>query len=1114
MRQYILIIILIFSSKALLSQISYSDNSVLKEGKWIKVSAQTDGIHAVTYAQLQSWGIASPENVAIYSNGGYMLPEMNSEYYPGDLQKIAVFHAKDAQGRNAVFFYSTGTVKWSFNEKRSIFTHQINNYSNKTFFYITADLPKSPAPSNKMNANVETTLVLDYFDELKYYEHQNLNIHRSGNIWYSDRIMRSASKTVSFSFPNVISTRKATMTISGAAASSQESYHHILLNGNAFNTIYLGQVELDYTQPTFADYSFSPSNELNFKITYETDASSGDSWLDYIAVNVQSKLKLTDSQLTFRNKVAKNYDLIGYEIEAPSQNMVLWDVSNFHLPSKVEYRYQNGIVSFTDKGQEINTYVAFIPDQGTFPEPEFVEEVKNQNIHGLPQFEMIIVSHPDFISAAETLAEFHRQNEKLKVLVLDINQVYNEFSSGLPDKTAIKNMLRMFYNRGKNTATAPKYLLLMGDGSYDNLNLYGTKSNFIPTYQSAFIGSGLTDTYVSDDYFGLLDDDEGGLRGNLDIGIGRIPCQTLNEAMIVVNKSINYSKPETMGEWRNVVAMLADDEDGNQWMGQTEEMTNIINENSPGFYFEKIYFDAYRQTSSSSGDSYPDATSAIANRINKGALIVNYIGHANETALASEKVVDISNISSWGNKNKLPIFVTATCEFSRYDDDKMSAGESALFHQAGGGVALFSTTRKVWSGSNKDLNKSFYNFVFQHDEQGKNLRMGDIIRYAKNAMSINDYNKRSFALLGDPALRLAFPHYSVSTTRINGKSLEDSVRIGALGNVTIEGEVLDNNNDRVPKLTGKVYVTVFDKETDAQTLGNDGGRKFNFKVQNNVIYKGTSTVSDGKFSFSFIVPKDITYNLGNGRILYYFSNDTIDGNGSNDQFLIGGSDDNPVTDNAPPQIDIYLNNHDFKSNDKVSSSALLLINLFDESGINTVGTGIGHDLIAILDDDYLNTIVLNDFYTADLNTYKSGKVVFPLNNLSPGLHKLMVRAWDVNNNSSYNEIQFYVEEGFEIISINNAPNPVDWQTTFNITHNLPGDNFNVKLEIFNIRGFLVHEATEMLSSNESTTVSMRWDVADIKYNTVNDRILIYRVTMTNLDGLNATGNGKLLLNKF
>lgn len=1107
----LLFTILLLLTKTIFPQNQHKTSSVLSEGKWIKISATAEGIHSVSYEKLKEWGISSPENIAIFSNGGFMLPQNNNETYPDDLEKIPVIHKKNHQGKDAIFFYSNGSIEWKYNSNKEIFTHHINLYSDKTYFYLTDDEQKSNIPEQKSKTETNIGATLNYFDDLQFHELERINIHRSSNVWYSDRIMASSSKTYSFSFPNILTDFEATLNISSAAASSKESYHHIDLNNTRIGSNKLISRKIDYVSPIQKTFKFSPSNEITFKVSYETVASSGDSWLDYLSINARSILKIDNEQILFRNREALNFEAISYKITTNSPNVLVWDVSNFSKPLNVTNTYNNGEITIIDSGKQINTYVAFIPEKKGFPEPEFVEEVANQNLHSLPQYEMIIVTHPNFMEASEKLAEFHRSSDNMKVLVVDLFKIYNEFSSGLPDLTAIKNMLRMFYNRGKSSSIQLKYLLLMGDGSYDNRNFNKEKSNFIPTYQSGMIGS---NSYISDDYFGLLDENEGGLYGDLDIGIGRIPCQTLEEAMIVVNKSIQYSQPENMGDWRNIIGLLADDEDRNQWMQDSESLINIIESNFSGFYFDKIYFDSFRQIPTASGPSYPDATIAIANRVNRGALLINYIGHANETALASEKVLEISDINKWVNNNKLPVFITATCEFSRYDDDKMSAGESVLFHPTGGSVALFSTTRLVFSGGNRNLNETFFRFVFKHDEHGKNLRMGDVIKLSKRELLKSDNNKRSFALLGNPALRIAFPQYKVNTKSINNQNPSETKSIGALEKVTIDGEILSPNGIKADAINGIVNIRVLDKKSEVQTLGNDGEIPFKFSTQNNIIYQGISSVTNGDFSFSFIVPKDISYNTGNGLIMYYFSNDTIDGNGSTANLIIGGSSTNPVIDNQAPEIDLFLNNYDFKTHGKISSSALLLVDLFDESGINTAGTGIGHDMIAILDNDYNNIMVLNDFYSADLNTYKSGKVLYPLNNLSPGQHTISVKVWDIHNNSSQKEIEFTVEEGFEITSVYNTPNPVEWQTTFKINHNLPGSIFETKVEIFNLKGYKIYEKTETLSSAESTELSLYWDTSEANLINGADKILIYRIGLQNKEGFKAVGTGKMIMNVF
>lgn len=1131
MKHNILLLTLLFVLFSAPGFAEYKTNSVLSSGKWIKVSTQKDGIHKITYKQLENWGISSPANVSIYSNGGYMLPKMNNVDYPDDLTQISVFHSKDNDNNDAVFFYSTGNVKWEFDFSRNIFLHEQNLYSAQTFFYITSDGSKSAYPENKdiPEGNEETTF--NTFNDFKLYEYENINLLKSGRRWFSDEIIQSSSKNYTLNFSNTNTASDATLTVVAAAESSTNTYLEITVNNNRLEDLEFSRVTNTYGKATDEenDITINASNQYNINLSYVVSSGTGTSWIDYLIVNQTSNLVLDEDQLSFRQKEAQKYTQVKYQINSSNADVRIWDISNPLNIKNIDYSNTSNSIQFIDLGGSIAEYVIFNPKHKDIPETEFVSDIENQNIHGLPIYDFVIVSHPDFLSASETLADYHRENDDMTVLVLSIDEIFNEFSSGLPDVSAIRNMSRMFYKR-KTESDSLRYLLLMGDGSYNNRDFNSIYSNYIPTYQSK--ESLDDDSFVSDDYFALLDDNEGEASGLIDIGIGRIPCQTLEEAEIVVNKTTNYLNEDAFGDWRNVVTFLADDEDYNQHMSDTESLVNIIESRYPGFYADKIYFDAYSQITTSAGPKYPDVTEAINQRVEEGTLILNYMGHANEISMAHEDVLTINDIQSWGNKNKLPVFVTATCEFSRFDDNFMTAGEEILFNGAGGGVALFSTTRLVYASANAQLSRHFYNSVFMQDSEGNNFRMGDIMRRAKNNTSGN--NKRNFSLLGDPALKLAFPQYHVETKKINNVEIrdtmllqriyrngiwdidsvyviKDTIKIGALDKVTVNSEVVDHIGNKLSNFNGTVTAIVYDKAIQAQTLANDGGNPYEYTAQSNIIYKGTSTVTDGEFEFTFIVPKDIAYNIDMGKIYYYTHDGVDDGNGAFDVFSIGGTSENPFIDNSPPEVSLYLNNESFNSFDKVSSSALLMINMFDESGINTVGTGIGHDIVATLDGDYSNPIVLNDYYSSQLNSYQHGQVLFPLNNLSVGEHILSVKVWDVQNNSTVEEISFIVEEGFEITSVLNYPNPVEFDTKFLISHNLPGDNFDVNIEIFTLRGMKVHEIQEPVGSYGTLQARVRWDITDTNYPLDKERILVYRVTMENAEGLKATGAGKLFL---
>ncbi|MDA3880047.1 MAG: type IX secretion system sortase PorU [Prolixibacteraceae bacterium] len=1087
---------------------NYKSRSVLATGNWIKVATADAGMHKITYQSLNSWGITKPENIAIYTNGGYLLSEYNNQDYPDDLTKIPVVHGKDNNNNDCVFFYSTGIVKWVYNNKTGLFEHIQNLYSDNTYFFITSDLQKSDKPVMKSKTNEKADTVLTTFNDYKLYEKEFINIHESGRIWYSDLLISPSGTNISFEFDQNTD-QEATYTLSASANAEIASKLFITLNGSIVDSISFQSEKIDHVKPTQKIQTVNASSKMNFRLDYTSGEKSGKAWIDYLTVNRNVKLVQNNDQLAFRNIEAVKHQWVEYEIASDNQELILLDITDPLNMQQVNFESSSNSSRFVDDGGKIKNYILFNPLGNSIPTVSFVENVENQNIHAEPDYDMIIVTHPDFVLASKRLADFHFENDKLKVLVLETPKIYNEFSSGAKDVSGIRNMVRFFYNKAEVNGNKLKYVLLMGDGSYDNKGVSNsTTSNFIPTYQSGLSSDGSSVT--SDDYFALLDINEGALNGKIDIGIGRIPCENINDANLVVDKTINYTSPENFGNWRNIISFWGDDEDNNKYMIDTERLVSIVNENSSGFYIDKIYFDAFKQVSSSEGDTYPEANKRINQQVNDGALILNYMGHANTLSIAHEKVLTLSDISLWNNQGKLPVFVTATCEFSRFDDSKKSAGEEILFHPVGGGVALFSTTRLVYSNSNFALSANFYANAFKKDESGKNLRMGDIMRLAKNA-TYDSGNRRSFALLGDPALRLAFPTLKVNTTSINGLVVDEPVQVGALEKVVIEGEVTNSENKLLNNYNGAVDIIVYDKELSTKTLANDGGQPYEYKIQNNIIYKGKVSVKNGIFNFAFVVPKDISYNIGNGNIYYYTYNDSIDGHGYCDKIIIGGSASNPVIDNTPPEIQLYINNENFRNHDDVASNALLIVKLYDESGINVVGTGIGHDAVAILNDDLTNQIILNDFYEAAENSYQNGTIIYPLSDLEPGENKLSVRIWDVQNNSSTTDIYFNVNEEFKITGLSNYPNPVHTNTTFSIEHNLPGQIFDAQLEIFNLSGQKIHQLNKKISSNNTVNNTISWDKSSSSTRLANNSILVYRLLLQNNSGEKAIGTGKMII---
>ncbi len=1088
--------------------------SVLASGKWIKIQTKDKGIYKITFDQLKSWGFSNPDQVSMYGNGGYMLPVLNKDIRFDDLNAYPVFKGKDNAGKDCLFFYSTGSLSIIEDAITGILTHKQNYYSTETYFYLSDQgTPKIITKTAELTDNSDTTI--NSFTNYALYEKELVNKLSSGSQWFGEEFSPGGSQTVSLTLDNPDLSKSAQFSVSTAARSSASSYMNVTVNGASVNAISFQALDVTDATSNFADQQISkfsgivPSKDLQVKLTYSASNSSSNAWLDYVSVNYQSSLKMNTDVYLFRGKgVDGTVGVSEFVLSGASATTKIFDVTDINNAFEVPAVYLDGQLKFKSNSAITREYVAFNPG-GTIPVPEWVGTIANQNLHAADLSEMIIVSNSDLVSAANELADFHRTTDGMSVQVVTPDVIYNEFSGGLPDPSAFRNYFRMCYDLGKQSGkNTLKYILLMGDGSYDNRNILGKNHNLLPTFQSDNSLSP-TKSFVTDDFFVFLDQDEGGSQGIVDLGIGRIPAGSLDVAESVIAKIKNYYEQKSMGNWRNVLTFIADDEDNNTHMSQADELASTVNKTYPSFFTDKIYLDAYKQISTSGGEMYPDVTVAINSRVKQGTLIMNYTGHANEQFLADEKVLDVSVINKWSNTNKLPIFVTATCEFSRFDADATSAGEEILFNPIGGGVGLFSTTRLVYSGANSTLNKAFFKYVFETDEQGKNLRLGDVMQKAK-ATANTGINQLNFTLLADPAMRLAIPGYQVKTTSIDGKNVDtqtDTIR--TLSVVTVKGFVADNNGAKLTSFNGEIIPTVYDKAMQVETLGNGGQTPMSYSVQNNVIYKGLANVKNGEFEFSFFVPKDISYKIGKGKILYYAYNETIDAQGYFDGFYVGGASDITVSDTKGPDVKLFLNSDSFKDGDQVSASSVLIANISDENGINTSGTGIGHDITAVLDGDNSNIMVLNDYFEADKDVYTSGKIVFPLTGLSEGKHTLVVKVWDVFNNSTEVEISFVVKDDFRIETISCYPNPMWEQTQFIFTHNHPDETFDIRLEVFSSSGTQMDVYKTTVGSSGLESLPFEWTPAS-RLVKMKQGVYIYRITATTNDGKVSSGSGRLV----
>lgn len=1113
--------------------LSYASNSLLASGLWYRMKVDRDGIYRITYNQLTELGFSDPSQVRIFGKGGAMLPEENDAPKTDDLEENAIWFEKGNDGifnqGDYLLFYGKGPGDWHYDSLRKEFIHRPHLYATEAVYFITDQAGEGLEVPSAPSSTLPPTRTVTTFDDYQVHESDMQNLIHSGRQWLEPMSIINPKHLV-FSFPNLHTAVPVRVSAQLAARSSASTGFTVRVNDTELFSVPIGAVNMgsyasDYAKENEKSATLTVSqDEVTVTLQYHHQGiTSSACWIDWVRVNAVRELIMTGDQMHFRNAGTAGPDEVSrFILSEASSGLSVWDVTQPTRPVRMEGTFSENQFRFTAETPEIKEYIAF--RQENFHEPEIeTTPLPNQNLHGSTPADLIIVSHPDFLPHAQDLADHRRTHDRLRVLVVTPEQIYHEFSSGMPDVSAIRNFIKMLYDRAEEPDELPRYLLLFGDGSYDNRSSDPGNPNFILTYQSSNSFSP-TRSFVTDDFFGLLDDDERVSSGLLDLGIGRLPVSTPEQARAVVDKIIGYDSMSRAGNWRNVLCFIGDDEDYNIHMRDADILATYIDTTYYVFNINKIYLDAYPQVSTPNGQRYPEVNEAINRQMEKGTLIMNYTGHGNDRGLAHEAILGKSDIGSWSNEDRLPLFITATCEFSRFDDvektlagefsTRTSAGEMVLLNPLGGGIALLTTTRLVYSSPNFVLNRNFYRYVFERKADGSYPRLGDVLKQTKNA-SGSSINNRNFTLLGDPSMRLAIPEMQVITEEINGQSLAfPPDTLNALGLVTVSGYLADAQGNELTGFEGILHATVYDKEREVETLDNDGYGPMTFRVRNNILYKGKATIENGRFSFSFIVPKDIAYEPGPGRISYYALGQEKDAKGACHEVIIGGFAHVEQPDTEGPEIQLYMNDEHFIPGGITDENPLLLALVSDSSGINTTGAGIGHDIIAHLDDDR-NVMVLNDYYEADTDSYRSGRIRYRLADLEEGEHHISLKVWDVYNNSSTAALEFVVATNARLAldKIFNYPNPLTNHTTFSFEHNRPGTEMEVLIRIFSLSGQLVKTLQTRVVAEGYRVEPFEWNGLDEYGHTIGRGIYVYTIRVSTSEGEVAQQSSKLVILK-
>lgn len=1052
--------------------------SVLATGTWIKLAVTQSGIYRIDAGKLREMGLdvagLNPKNLQVYGNGGLMLPQSNALPRPADLVQNAIWVQGEEDnrfdGRDALYFYAEGPHVVRYDSLQKSFFHHTNAYSDSTYYYLT--LGTQPGLRiTIVNSAGRDGVAVSQFDDYWFHEEEAVNLLQSGREWWGEYLGLSGQLRIRADLPGVVPNSVALLRGAGIASAQVTTRLRWSVNGQSIGEQTQGPVSTYRydlkAQRSEKSYPFtvgsSPPSTLDIGVEFDRNGqNNAQAYLDYVALQVKRQLRAYPTQQTYRFLPAADSS-VTYLVKDIPADWQWWNISDpLHPKAASLVGTSDGTAKFTaTEGRVMRTYLGFSASQGK--EVLSWQKIANQNLHFLPVPELLIVVPTAWRNEAHRLAEFRQKNDGLTAAVVTTREVYNEFSSGKPDPTAIRDFARYLDQQKPGQL---RYLLLFGDATYDYRNRHGNQSatqqqQWVPVYESRESLHPVF-TYSSDDYFGFLNQDEGEWLENpagdhaLDIGVGRLPVKSREEARTVVDKLIHYgSSPLALGRWRNRISFVADDGDGNIHQQHADQLARQIQE---GFLTQRLFVDAFPHVNSPEGTKTPDLNAAIQQRINEGTLILNYTGHGGATGWAEEQILTLADMQAVRGYDNLPLLLTATCEFGRYDDPALVSGaELMVLSPRGAAIGALTTTRPVFSSTNFSLNRAFYEALATGSPTD---RLGDLMKSTKNN-SLSGSLNRNFALLGDPSLKLAQAAYEV-------KWAGQPDTLNALKKVTLRGAIYQKGaTPIVDTFSGTASVTVYDKPVRFRTQGT-GGPPQEYSELRTKLYDGQVTVRQGRFTVSFVVPRNIDYRPGMGRVsVYAIRSDSLADAAGQLAIQVGGAAQNPV-DQTPPQLVAYLNDSTFRDGQTVPARSVLWIRTFDESGISISSAGLGQNLTAVLDDSA--TYVLNDYFRAQPDDHQRGIIRFPLDAVPPGAHTLRIKIWDNHTNSSEVTLRFIVarESGIQLTACALFPNPFKERLSFAIAHNRPEEDVELTIRLLSTSGQVIHTFSKMYYASETT----------------------------------------------
>lgn len=1092
---------------------SYAERSVLADGHWVKIRVSESGVCRMSFSELRSAGL-EPSQVRVFGYGGAQKEQDFSKRNIDDLPQVPVY-----VGEDYILFYVQGPISWTYNGSR--FAHTRNTYSDFGYYLLSDDAGAMlPFPEAEAVSGSPTDVTYYSYYQVQDKDSVNLidrtGVSGGGRTFYGEQFAAGQTRTFTFSTPYA-NGDNSSVYIDMAANSATTSTVKAQLNNTSSKSIYISSIPDHYTFGVAGTISMNgASEEQNQRVTMQFVNSNAGAlaWLNYIEITTPSELVMTGSYMGIRSLVNRNTtNPVRFLLRNTTASTQIWDVTDLAAIQRMPTTMVDDQLAWVGtQADGVHEYIAVNTDGTKFVQAEVVGEVKNQNLHALSNIDYIIICPEGYEDVSEDLAKAHEAKQAITYAIVTDQQVYNEFSSGTPDATAYRWLMKMLYDRAKNgIGQQPRWLLLMGHGTFDNRKLLrNSGTSLLLTYQSKNSVNEIK-AYATDDYFAYLDDNEGAIdtQGRMDIGVGRLPVESLDEARTTVDKLIQYIRNEQTGKWKNQLVYLADDGENGTHTETAEKSAELVRIKNPDFIVHKIFLDAYPQEVNASGESYPLAKNRVLNLLKNGVLFFDYSGHGGYNAITNESILNLKDIAGMTNKNQA-FWLFATCNFAQCDAGKRSAAETAVLNPKGGAIGILAATRTVYAPQNTNLNRSVCDTLFGHsDVFHYDMTLGEAISIGKNLLG-SDENKLAYVLLGDPCMRLNYP------TDYHVETLTEMDTLNALSVQHVEGRIIDEDLNTVSDFNGKVDITIYDKMQSIPTRDNDnaGGdpRVVAYNDYPNTIFSGATDVKNGLFNYTFMVPKDIRYNFDNGRIVYYAvtadSLETAEAVGHFEQFIIGGTGSTVAIDTIGPEMEIYLNSPAFRNGDKTYATPRFFANLYDENGINTAGAGIGHDLMLIIDDDPKMIYSLNEYFTAANNSYQAGQVSYLMEELANGPHSLTFRAWDLLNNSTTKSLNFIVEAGLDpsIYNVTTYPNPVQQSGVVHLVVNYdqPDELIETEIYLYNTAGQMVYSHKQ----DNPDAVSINLPALGL-----NTGVYIYSVKIKSASSKYSTTSGKIIVTR-